>query len=207
MVRFSEDVPEKEDVLFVHEDPARIYRGLHDLLVDEFGMDRIDEGHMEFNVEKPKDRVRMTAYKEKSPYTEIRFGISFKAKDPRDIYKVERDDDILKARFKVDASVITTFPAGETISWLPAGSSEWPERRSSRHSLRQEDLSAWHRSKLYEVMVGVWYNAFYSKEIDRYKEEAVDIQIRIHDLLRQKFGVERSIEKPFKKQYSPPWSR
>lgn len=205
MVQFVEDVPSKEDVLFVHEDPARIYRGLRDLLVDEFDMDRIDEGHMEFNVEKPKDRVRMRAYKEKSPYTELMFKISFKAKRPRDIYTSERDDDILKARFKVSAKVVSHFPAGESISWLPAGPSEFPERRTERHGLRQEELSSWHRSKIYEVFVKIWYRYLYSKEVKRYTEEAEEIQVRLNNLLRQKFGVERRVSKTGKSQYRPPW--
>jgi len=69
IVKFSHTVFDQEDHIFVSEDPARIYRGLKDLLVDEFDIDRIEEGHMEFNVSKPKDRVRMHAFKEKSPHT------------------------------------------------------------------------------------------------------------------------------------------
>ena len=44
MVKYEEDLTERNDHLFVKEDPARMYRGLKDLLLDEFDFDRIDRG-------------------------------------------------------------------------------------------------------------------------------------------------------------------
>jgi hypothetical protein len=206
MVEFVEEIPSKSDHLFVKEDPARIYRGLKDLLVDEFDIDRIEEGHMEFNMEKPKDRVRMHAFKEKSPHTVIHYGVSFKAKEPRDIYKYEREDDILKARIKVDAEIITTYPGREPISWLPYGTSEWPDNQIEFSNLKSEDVSRFERSKFYEILVGIWYNKFYQKEITRYEEEAEETILRIHNIMREKFGVEKSIARTGASQYQPPWS-
>lgn len=205
MVEFTETVPGKSDHLFVKEDPARIYRGLKDLLVDEFDMDRIEEGHMEFNMEKPKDRVRMSAFKEKSPHTVIHFDISFKAKQPRSIYKQNRDDDILKARFKVGADVITVYPGGEPISWLPYGTSEWPNSQIEFSNLKSEHKTRFQRSKFYEILVGIWYHKFYRKEVNMYQEEAEETILRIHNLMRDKFGVEKAIGRTDASHYRPPW--
>lgn len=205
MVKFEETIPSKSDHLFVKEDPARVYRGLKDLLVDEFGMDRIEEGHMEFNMEKPKNRIRMHAFKEKSPHTVIHFDISFKAKAPRSIYKYDRDDDILKARIKVGADVITHYPGSEPISWLPYGTSEWPNSQIEFSNLMAEEKTRFQRSKFYEILVGIWYNKFYSKEITRYQEEAEETILRIHNLMREKFGVEKAIGRTDASQYKPPW--
>lgn len=207
MVVFDENVPSKADHFFVHEDPGRLYRGVKDLLVEEFDMDRIEEGRMEFNVSKPKDRVRMFAYKEKSPHTVIHFKISMKAKKPRDVYTQDRPDDILKARVKVSPTVITVYPGGETISWEPNLQSEWPIKREAtdRPGLMQEERTAFQKSKLYEIMVGVWYSKFYSKEITRYQEEAEETVLRMMNLFREKFGIEEAIGRTGASHYSPPW--
>lgn len=205
MVEFRESVPGSSHHLFVKEDPARIYRGLKDLLVDEFDIDRIEEGHMEFNMEKPKDRIRMHAFKEKSPFTIIHYDVSFKAKRPRDIYTSERSDDILKARIKIDADVITVYPGGNPLSWAPKHVSEVPTSRWEFSGLEAENVTNFQRSKLYEILVGIWYNKFYSKEITRYQEEADETCRRIIDLMRERFGVEKSIRRTGASQYTPPW--
>lgn len=206
MVKFTESTPSMSDHLFVKEDPARIYRGLKELLVDEFDIDRIEEGHMEFNMEKPKDRIRMHAFKEKSPYTVIHYDVSFKAKTPRNIYTYERDDDILKARIKVDADVITVYPGGNPLSWAPKHVSEIPKSQWEFPGLEAEEKTNFQRSKLYKILVGIWYNKFYSKEITRYEEEANETVLRIINLMRERFGVEKAIRRTGSSQYKPPWS-
>ncbi|PSH02065.1 MAG: hypothetical protein BRC26_02445, partial [Nanohaloarchaea archaeon QH_8_44_6] len=170
-----------------------------------FDIDRIEEGHMEFNVSRPKDRVRMDAFKEKSPYTVIHYGISFKAKEPRNIYKYDRDDDILKARVKVDADVITVYPGGEPISFLPYGTSEWPESRTGFTGLAAEEKNRFERSQLYKILVGIWYNKIYAKDIEKYEKEAEETIIRIHNLMREKFGIEKTIARTGASQYRRPW--
>ncbi len=207
MVVFKESVPSVSNHFFVKEDPARVYRGLKDLLVEEFDMDRIEEGHMEFNMEKPKDRIRMHAYKEKSPHTVIQYSIQFKAKEPRSVYKYDRPEEILKARSKAKAKVITVYPGGDPISWLPSGTSEWPDKRigEKAHGLQTEDISDFQRSKFYRILVGIWYNKFYSKEIHRYEEEAKETILRIQNLMRERFGVEKAIGRTGASHYRPPW--
>lgn len=207
MVRFEEDVGGKQDHFFVKEDPARIYRGLKDLLVDEFDIDRIEEGgRMEFSVSSPKDRIRMKAFKEKSPHTVLVFDLSFKAKDPKDFYKVDRPDDILKARVKVDAKVVTIYPGGDPISWLPHGFSQKPhDNWKQKTGLRAEHRSRFQKSKFYELLTGIWYKKFYHKEIERYEEEAEEIAVHIHNLMREKFGVEKTIHRSGASHYNPPW--
>lgn len=207
MVKFEEYVIGKQDHFFVKEDPARIYRDLKDILVDEFDMDRIEEGgRMEFSVRKPKDRIRMKAFKEKSPHTVLMFDISFKAKRPKDFYTIDRPDDILKARVKVDAEVITVYPGGDPISWLPHGFKQKPrENWTDKTGLGAEHVSSFQKSKFYEILVGVWYNKFYSKEIHRYEEEAEEITIHLHNLMREKFGVEKTVHRSGASHYSPPW--
>ena len=205
MVEFSEPVPGSSHHLFVKEDPARIYRGLKDLLVDEFDIDRIEEGHMEFNMEKPKDRIRIHAFKEKSPFTIIHYDISLKAKRPRDIYSSERSEDILKARIKIDADVLTVYPGGNPLSWAPKHVSEVPTSRWEFSGLEAEEKTNFQRLKLYKILVGVWYHKFYSKEISRYQEEADETCKRVIDLMRERFGVEKSIRRTGASQYTPPW--
>lgn len=207
-VEFVEEIrggAEKADMFFVHEDPARVYRGLKDLLVDEFDMDRIVEGQMEHNMKKPKDRIRMHAFKEKSPYTVIHYSIQFKAKEPRDLYKYERDDDILKARVKTSGEVITVYPGGDTISWLPKQLTVYPDINTDHSGLEWEDEHKYHDSKLYKMMAGIWYHKFYSKEIEKYAEEGRETMKRIHNLMRERFGVEKSIERTGASHYQPPW--
>ncbi len=205
MVKFIESVPGMSDHYFIKEDPARVYRGLKDLLVDEFDMDRVEEGHMEFNMSKPKDRIRMHAFKEKSPHTAIHYDLSFKSKDPRSIYKHDRPDNILKARVKMDADIVTVYPGGDPISWIPVGTAEWPDKRIEMPGLRGEEKTDFQRSKLYRVLVGVWYNKFYSKEIHTYEEEAKETMLRLHNLMREKFGVEKAIARTGASHYQPPW--
>lgn len=205
MVKFSEFAFGQEDHIFVKEDPARIYRGLKDLLVDEFDVDRIEEGHMEFNVSKPKDRVRMHAFKEKSPHTVIHFKLSFKAKTPRDVYLNERPDDILKARVSVSAKVVTVFPGGEPLTWVPEAIKEGPVSTISKPGLKAEEKTDFQRSKLYKILVGIWYNIFYSKEIHTYEEEAEETALQIHNLMRERFGIEKSIHRSGASHFDPPW--
>jgi hypothetical protein len=207
MVRFEEPVIGKQDHFFVKEDPARIYRDLKDLLVDEFDMDRIEEGgRMEFSVRKPKDRIRMKAFKEKSPHTVLMFDVSFKAKKPKDFYTIDRPDDLLKARVKVDAKVITVYPGGDPISWLPQGFEQKPrENWKQKTGLGAEHVSTFQKSKFYKILVGIWYNKFYSKEIHRYEEEAEEITVHLHNLMREKFGVEKTVHRSGSSHYSPPW--
>lgn len=204
-VEFRENLREKKDFFFVHEDPARLYRGLKDLLVDEFDMDRIVEGQMEHNMKKPKDRIRMHAFKEKSPYTVIHFQIQFKSKDPRDLYKYDRDDDILKARVKTSGDIITVYPGGDPISWVPKHTNVVPDIKIDHSGLEWEDERQYHNSKFYEIMMGIWYNKFYSKEIEKYEEEGREIMVRLHNLMRERFGVEKSIERTGSQHYQPPW--
>lgn len=208
MVKFDEYVIGKQDHFFVEEDPARIYRGLKDLLVDEFDMDRIEEGgRMEFSVKDPKDRIRMKAFKEKSPHTVLMFDISFKAKRPKDFYKIDRPDQILKARVKVDAEVITVYPGGDPISWLPHGFKQKPrENWKEKTGLRSEHRSKFQKSKFYKILVGIWYRKFYSKQIHKYMEEAEEITVHLHNLMREKFGVEKTVHRSGSSHYDPPWS-
>jgi len=207
MVVFTENVPSKSDHLFVKEDPARIYRGLRDMLVEEFDVDRIEEGRMEFNVESPKDRVRLHAYKEKSPHTVIYWNLSLKAKRPTDIYQQERPDDVFKARVKVSPKVLTTYPGGDPISWLPHGASEWPDKRQGpdRLGLTAEERTPFQQSKLYRILAGIWYRKFYSKEITRYEEEAEESMLRMINLFREQFGVEKAVWRSGASHYQPPW--
>lgn len=182
-----------------------MYRGLKDFLVDEFDMDRIIEGQMEFNMKKPKDRIRMHAFKEKSPYTVIHYRINFKGKRPRDLFKYDRDDDILKSRVRTKANIITDYPGGDTLEWLPKQVKVRPDTQIRFSSLEWEEEHNYHNSKLYEMFVGLWYKKFYQKEITRYKEEARETMKRIHNLMRERFGAEKAIERTGASQYQPPW--
>ncbi len=208
MVKFTEEVvPGKFDVMFVKEDPARVYRGFKDMMVDEFDIDRIEEGHMEFNVSRPKDTIRINAYKEKSPHTVLQFRFSMRAKDPRVLYQKDRPENIMKVRIKASSNVLTVYPGGNPVSWLPKTESEWPENRHGTDitGLEAEKKTAFQRSKLYKILAGIWYRKFYSKEIARYEEEAEEITLRAVNLLRERFGVEEAIWRTGSSQYQPPW--
>lgn len=206
MVRYSETAFEKQDHFFVKEDPARIYRGLKDLLVEEFDVDRVEEAKSEFSVSKPKDKIRLHAFKEKSPHTVIHYNLQFRVKSPKKIYKMERSEDILKARVSTKAEIITRYPGGEDISWVPIGYKEEPNRNYGfKSGLRSEHLSRFQRSKFYKLIVGIWYNKFYSKEIHTYEEEAEETCLHIHDLMREKFGVEKAIGRTGASHFKPPW--
>jgi hypothetical protein len=204
MVKFDEHAIKKADHMFVEEDAARIYRGLKDLLVDEFDMDRIEEGKMEFNVEKPKDRIRLHAFKEKSPHTVIHYNLSFKAKTPKDMYEKERKESLLKARVQTSAEVVTVYPGWNPTSWEPHGPSYYKQERRPV-APRAEKRSRFQRSKLYKILVGIWYSKFYSKEIHKYEEEAEETVLRIQNLMREKFGVEESIGRSGASHYETPW--
>ena len=205
MVKFEESLQTRNDHLFVKEDPARIYRGLRDLLVDEFDIDRIEKGKNEFNVSKPKDRMRMHAFKEKSTHTVIHYRLSWKAKPPKDIYKMDRPDDILKARMKTTGEVVTVYPGANPLSVMPKKKMQYPQTRIDNSGLQAEKTSAFQRSKLYKILVGIWYNKFYSKEIEKYEEEGDETIVQLHDLIREKFGVESGIAKTGASEYTPPW--
>jgi hypothetical protein len=205
VVKFEEYLQRRSDHLFVKEDPVRIYRGLRDILVDEFDVDRIERGKNEFNVAKPKDRIRMHAFKKKSTHTVIHWRFSWKAKEPRDIYKFDRPDDILKARMKTTGEVVTVYPGANPISTMPKKKTQKPQSRIDTSGLQAEERTPFQRSKLYEILVGVWYNKFYSREIERYVEEGEETIIQLHDLMREKFGVDSGIAKTGASEYTPPW--
>ncbi len=205
MVEFTDGGFSKEDHFFVKDDPARIYRGLKDLLVNEFDMDRIEEMRNEFNVAQPKDKIRLHAYKEKSPHTLIHYNLSFRSKSPKDIYKQDRDENILKARVKTSAEIISYYPGRNEFSWEPTSPGEKPYRNPTGGGLNAEHESRWHRSKFYRVLVGLWHYKFYFNEIHGYEEEAEETCLRIHDLMRQKFGAEKTIGQSGRSHYKPTW--
>ena len=205
MVKYVEYLQARNDHFFVKEDPVRIYRGLRDLLVDEFDIDRIEKGKNEFNVAKPKDRLRLHAFKEKSTHTMIHYRLSWKAKAPKDIYKMERPDDILKARIKTTGEVVTVYPGANPTSVMPKKKMQYPQTRIDKSGLQAEERSAFQRSKLYKIMVGIWYNKFYAREIEKYEEEGDETIVQMHDLMREKFGVDSGIAKTGASEYTPPW--
>lgn len=206
MVKFTESAASIDDNIFVKEDPARIYRGLKEMLVEEFDIDRITEEEMEFNVEKPKDRVRAYAFKEKSPHTVIRLKISMKASTPKGIYKMERDhSDLLFANISLSSKVITHYPGGEPVSWLPRGPQEEPVARKGISQLKAEERTRFQKSKLYRILAGIWYNKFYSKTVESYEEEASEMVYRLQNLIREKFEIEKAVSRSGAGHYSPPW--
>ncbi|MFQ3308591.1 MAG: hypothetical protein ACI977_000834 [Candidatus Nanohaloarchaea archaeon] len=205
MTEFSEDVISKSDHFFVEEDAARIYRDLKDVLVEELGIDRVEEARMEFSTSSAKDKIRMHAWKEKSRHTVLYFNLSWRCKTPRHIYQSQRAKDVLKARVKTKAKVLTTYPGGEAIPWLPEHVTDTPQKRIPENYMRPEDTSMFQNSKFYDILTTVWYNTFYRKEIDRYEEEAEEMVLHLHNLMREKFGVEESITKSGASQYTPPW--
>lgn len=193
MVKFTEEVPSREEHLFVQEDPARIYRGLKDLLVDEFDMDRVEEGGSKFSVSEPKDDIELYAYKRKSPHTALKFEIDLKASRPSGLKSVERPDDLFKAYIEVKPSVVTFYPGKNPATWNPepakkGGSIDEPALKS--------DTSGFEDSKFYRILVGIWYRRLYSDQIANYQGEAEQISLRIHNLMREKFGIGKAINKP-----------
>jgi hypothetical protein len=205
MVKFEEDAYTKNDTYFVKEDPARIYRGLRDLLVEEFDIDRITESKSEFTVSQPRDKIKLHAFKEKSPHTVIHYDLQYRTKRPKKIFKMERDQDILKARVLTKADIITRYPGREDISWFPVPEREQPTRNVSKSGLRAEEESRFHNSKFYKILVGIWYNKFYSKEIHMYEEEAKETILHLHDLMREKFGAEKTIGRTDASHFKPTW--
>lgn len=205
MVKFEHDAATKINNLYVDEDPARIYRGLKDVLVEEFDMDRIEPyERTEFNVSKPKDRIRLYAFKEKSPNTVLRFYISLDAKPPKDIELMDRPDNILKAKIKVTGEVVSVYPGRNPISWEPEGFREKAHDNWGKTGLKGEK-SSFHNSKIYEILVGLWHNKIYSKEVHMYQEEAEEITVHLVNLMREKFGVEKTIHRSGASHYHPPW--
>ena len=201
----KESAGSKIDTYFVKEDPARIYRDLKDMMVEELGIDRIEAARNEFSVTSPKDKIKLRAFKEKSPHTVLYFKLSWKAKSPRKIYQIEREREFLKAEVKTSAKVITVYPGRNPMSWLPEAVKEHPEQTIDQTGLRAEHTSSFEDSKLYEMLVNIWYSKFYSKEIAKYQEEAEETLIRMHDLMREKFGAEKTINRSGASQYNPPW--
>ncbi len=207
MVKFEEDAFHKSDHYFVKEDPARIYRGLKDILVEEFSMDRVEEAKSEFSVSGPKDKIRLHAFKEKSPHTVIHYNLQFRTKSPKRIYKMQRSEDVLKARVQSSAEVLTRYPGAEELSWVPIPPREVPDRNMGKSGLKSEEISDFQKSKFYEIIVGIWYNKFYSKEIRKYEEEAEETILHLHDIMRDKFGVEKTIGRTGASHYKSPWNR
>lgn len=205
MVEFEENGPTKAAHIFVDEDPARIYRELKDLLVKEFDMDRIEHvERQEFNVSKPKDRIRLYAFKEKSPYTAIRYYLSLDAKPAGKVENIQNPERTLKAKIKLKSKVMTVYPGGNPISWEPEGFREKAHDNWGKNRLKDEE-SSFHNSKLYEILVGIWYNKFYSKEIHMYKEEAEETTVHMMNLMRQKFGLEKTIHRSGASHFKPTW--
>ncbi|MFB6144340.1 MAG: hypothetical protein ABEJ98_03445 [Candidatus Nanohaloarchaea archaeon] len=193
MVKFTEEVPSREEHLFVKEDPARIYRGLKDLLVDEFDMERVEEGTSKFSVSTPKDDIEIYAYKRKSPHTALKFELDFTASRPSSLQSLDRPDDIFRAYIKVKPSVVTFYPGNNPVVYDPdpakkGGSIDEPALKSS--------TSGFEDSKFYRSLVGFWYRHFYGDQIERYQQEAEQISVRIHNLMREKFGIGKAINKP-----------
>lgn len=205
MVKFEEYLTKRSDHFFVKEDPARIYRGIRDILVNEFDVDRIEKGKMEFNVSKPKDRIRLHAFKEKSTHTVIHWRLSWKAKAPKDIYKMQRDDDILKARVQTTGEVVTVYPGANSMPIMPKKKTTYPQARIDNSGLQAEETTSFQRSKFYKILVGIWYNKFYAKEIEKYEEEGDETIVHLHNLMREKFGVEPGIAKTGASEFTPPW--
>jgi len=160
IVKFSHTVFDQEDHIFVSEDPARIYRGLKDLLVDEFDIDRIEEGHMEFNVSKPKKTESGCMHLRKKAL--IPYYISNYRLRPRHremfIWLKDLTTYILKARVAVKAKVVTVYPGGEPLTWVPEAIKEGPVSTISKTGLKSEHITDFQRSKLYKILVGIWYN-------------------------------------------------
>ena len=205
VVKFVEYLDGKSDHFFIEEDPARIYRGLKDFLVEEFEMDRIEEAKNEFSVRKPKDRIRMHAFKIKSPHTAIHYKLSWKAKPPKSIYKQDRPDDIMKARVKCSGEVVSVYPGWDSEPFTPQPLTQNPTGRYDQISLTNPEKSRFQRSKFYRIMAGIWYDKFYSKEIDKYTEEGNETIMRIQNMMREKFGVEEAIGMTGASEYTPPW--
>ncbi|MFB6203055.1 MAG: hypothetical protein ABEK01_01040 [Candidatus Nanohaloarchaea archaeon] len=204
MVTFREHGGSKEDHLFVEEDSARIYRGLKDVLVEELGMDIIEEGRMEFSVGDPEDDIEIHAYKEKSPYTAIRLDLSWNSAPVEGVQEMEREG-VMKAEIETSSEVVTVYPKGNPLPWMGKPITRTPKVRVPDTHL-DGGSDGFHDSKLYRIVAGIWYNIFYRQEVEGYEEEAEELVIHLHDLMRQKFGVESSISKSGASHYEPPWS-
>jgi hypothetical protein len=60
-------------------------------------------------------------------------------------------------------------------------------------------------SKLYRILTGIWYKKFYSRTIRKYEEEATETAVQMHNLIRERFGVEKTIARTGATHYRPPW--
>jgi len=203
MVEFTDGEFSKSDRLFVEEDAARMYRGLKDLLVNEFDVDRIEEGRNEFDVSAPKDKIRLHAYKEKSPHTIIHYNIQLRAASPNALAMMEREGgDVMKAEFSCSCEVKTFYPGRNSAPWEPEPVTTGNPEGSG---LKSEDESLWEKSKPYKVIVSIWHDKLYSKEIKKYSSEGKENVYRLHDLFREQFGVEKTIGASGKTHYKPKW--
>jgi len=202
MVEFTDGDFSKEEKFFVESDPARIYRGVKDLLVNEFDMERIEEGHNKFDVSAPKDSAEIHAYKRKSPHTLIHYEIELSAGTSGGGFeRKDSDQAVMKATISCSAEVISYYPGRESLEWL---SKPITHDNPAGGGLNPESQSRWERSKLYKVLASIWHDKIYSKEVGRYSEEAEEDCLRIHNIMREKFGIEKSIQSG-DSQYKPKW--
>ena len=140
MVKFTDGEFEKHDKLFVKEDPARMTRGLKDLLVGELNADRIEASKNKFDVSAPKDDIEIHAINEKSPHTLIHYTIDLEASSAGGLEAIERED-VMQADINCSCEVLTFYPGAEKREWLPAPvtADEPVDRKSTR-------LNSSHRS-------------------------------------------------------------
>ncbi|MFB6199357.1 MAG: hypothetical protein ABEJ83_00640 [Candidatus Nanohaloarchaea archaeon] len=207
MFRKKEDAGSKTDIFYINEDPARVMRDFRDVLVEELGVDRVDHSdRQEYDSSSPKDKPRLYAYIEKSPYTTIRISIGLTVASLKYLEEYDREGDFHKAKVSVSAEVLTTFPGGEPEAWGPEPQQEypWPSHKQ-KTGLRKENLSNFEKSKIYDFFAGLWYKYFYSGEIEKYKEEAEEKVVRLTNLMRERFGVEKTIHKSGASEYHAPW--
>lgn len=202
MVEFTDGEYSKSDNFFVTEDPTRVHRGIKDLLVNELNVDRIDEGKNEFNVAKPKDKLKIYAYKEKSPHTLVEYNFGLSIGSPKKIFQMEHGDEVLLAELSSSCKVISFYPGRNKEAWLPG-----PVTTSNPMGggLNAEHESRWEKSKPYKVLASLWHDKIYSKEISRYSSEAKNNCLRIHDIIRERFGVQRTIGAKGTNRYKPKW--
>jgi hypothetical protein len=202
----SEYVDTKQDFYFVKEDSARVYRGLKDMLLEEFNMDRIEEDVMQFSTKKPKDRIRLHAFKEKSQYTVVHYSLSWKAEKTKKIYRMEHGDDYQWARVKTSALVETRYPGGSLEPYEPRPiSASFPGKTTGETLQESEGHTTFQKSSIYEILVELWYELFYESTVEEYQEQALENMVRIQDRMRQKFGAQKSVHRTTD-EYNPPWN-
>ena len=201
MVKFTDGEFEKEDLLFVKEDASRITRGLKDLLVNELNADRIEASKNKFDVSEPKDDIELHAIKDKSPHTLIHYTVDLEGSSAGGLWAMEREG-VMQAEISCSCEVLTFYPGAEKREWLPAPvTTDDPVGGG----LQTEDIDYWKKSKPYKVFVSLWHDKLYSKEIASYSKEAKENVMRLHDLFREQFGVEKTIGASGKTHYKPKW--